>query len=465
MGTIPTKTNAKLSYSNVLSTVALLSLLGLGVWAASCKTTDTTQKQSGGGGGIGDAGDIDQDVYVVPPGDGYTGPGGDDGETLDRDAIQSDGSGRAASGLWEPEKGDFVLKDRETGSLWNVRGEAYAGPLKGTTLDQVPAFNAFWFAWSVFYHGSEIWRADAENIRNTPGELGSGDNCLVPCDEIELGCSGKDCIPALDYAGRSYGGRERPKKHELVEPGGPDTSYLDDRELVAGVVVEGQARAYPLNVYTHHEIHNDRAGDREFTLTFCPLTGSAIVFDGSFEDRPIRFGVSGRLFESNLVMFDPGSDTFWSQLLGRGIKGEHKGDRLKRLPVVETTWERWKEMYPETLVPSSETGYDRNYNNYLYGDYRTNHGDTFGASQHQDTYKAKKRVLGLPADDKREAKVFPFPELEKLPGDRNIIHTTFRGEPLIIVWEKEHRMAIPFRTEVETNQGTLNLTFTGKLAE
>lgn len=438
--------------SSLVALGGLIVAAGLGF---GCSTSNTRQRTGGGGPGptAGDAGEIDENPTSV---------GNDSGkdatpESFDVSPGEFDGEGRTVGEVWEPDSGDFILKDEQTGSLWNMRGEAYAGPLEGAALDQVPAFNSFWFAWSLFYDGSLIWRANEENLRNEVGEL----------DETgyEMGCAGKDCIPALDHAAREFAGRERPKEAEMVEPGAEGTGYLDARELVAGVVVNGKPRAYPLNVYTHHEIHNDIVDGREFTMTFCPLTGSAIPFDGVHEGEAIRFGVSGRLLESNLVMFDPGTDTFWSQLLGKGIRGEHKGDSLGRIPVVETTWERWKELYPNTLVTSSKTGYDRDYNNYLYGDYRTNHDDTFGASSQQDTYEAKKRVLGLPAVDKSKAKVFPFPELEELDGDRNVIHATFKGKPIAVVWESEHQMAVPYWRMVEVDGETRELTFVGKVAE
>ncbi len=354
--------------------------------------------------------------------------------------------------LWVPKEGDFVLRDNQTNSLWNLRGEAFQGPLEGKKLQQLPAFNSFWFAWSAFYDGSEIWQADGPRIVNAPGDIGKGDGCLVPCDEIKMGCPGKDCIPALDYDARPYAGRERPKAAEMVPVGAPETDYLDAKDLVLGVVIDGQARAYPLKLYWHHEIHNDRVDGQEYSVSFCPLTGSGIVFDGRHDGEPIRFGVSGRLFQSNLVMFDPSTETFWSQMMGRGIKGAKMGDSLERLPVVETTWERWQRMYPETLVTSSQTGYQRDYQRYPYGDYRNNHQNTFGTEAFESTYDAKDRVLGLPASGDKRSLAFPFPELESLQGGRNVVHAEFGGDPIIVVYESEHRLAIPFRATVDSRE-------------
>lgn len=437
--------------SSLITGVILVCAAAIAV--AGCKVTETTRKTNDEPSARTDApGDVDDSPVTVMPGGERV-----RASDVDLPAVDDNAGGQ---GVWVPEAGDFVLRDRQTGSYWNLRGEAYRGPLKGETLEQVSAFNSFWFAWSVFYHGSEIWQRDAENIRNTPGAIESDGTCLVPCDDIEMGCPSKDCIPALDYAARSFAGQERPKEAEMVEPGAEGTEYLEDSDFVFGVTIDGEARAYPHNIYWWHEIHNDRIGDTEYAVTFCPLTGSGIVFEGQHNDGAIRYGVSGRLYNANLVMFDEQTGTFWSQMLGRGIKGELRGDRLERMPVVETTWERWKEMYPETLVTSSKTGYDRSYASYPYGGYRTNHDRTFRADEHQDTYKAKERVLGLPGESTSSSLAFAFPEMDGLEGDRNVIHETFEGEPVVVVYEAEHRMAIPFRTAVDGQQ----LSFVGTVA-
>lgn len=431
--------------------VALSGLLAVG-----CKTTERTNKEPGESGPE-TATDVDEDPTTVLPDD----TGSADSATGDASADTSDETGVRTGEIWPPPEGDFVLKDRETGTLWNARGQAYAGPLEGKQLRKISAFNSFWFAWSVFYDGSTIWQHDGEAVENTPGGLGDGDSCEVPCNQITSGGPPKDGIPALDYDGRSFAGDPRPKETEMVEPGSDGTGYLSESTFVLGVVVDGQARAYPHNLLWHHEIHNDRIGDREFSVTFCPLTGSGLVFEGTHEGEPIRFSTSGRLFKSNLVMFDPSTDTYWSQMMRTGIKGQRSGQTLDLRPVVETTWKRWKEMHPDTLVTSADTGYDRPYQSYPYSNYRSNNRNTFGTSGYEQTYPEKKRVLGLPATPKGESLAFPFPEMDKLEGDRNAINANVDGEPIVVYYEAEHRMAIPFSRTVDGRQ----LTFVGARAE
>ncbi|MFB6371909.1 MAG: DUF3179 domain-containing (seleno)protein, partial [Bradymonadaceae bacterium] len=102
-----------------------------------------------------------------------------------------------------------------------------------------------------------------------------------------------------------------------------------------------------------------------------------------------------------------------------------------------------------------------NYQSYPYGDYRTNDNSTFGADQHQKTYDAKDRVLGLPGSTKKASLAFGFPELKTLPGDRNVVHETFEGEPIVVVFENEHRMAIPYKRTVDGR----TLTFVGETVQ
>jgi hypothetical protein len=375
--------------------------------------------------------------------------------------------------IWVPPTGEFVLQDTQTGTLWNLRGEAYRGELAGERLEQLPAFNAFWFAWSVFYDGSELWNRDIKNttaeIRT--GDVGSGDidgadisgadKCLVPCDEIRMGCpTGKDCIPALS----------REDGAEMVAPTSDAADYLTDNTVVLGVLIDGQARAYPHNILWWHEIYNDRIGETDFAVTFCPLTGSGIVFEGRLDgqqaDQSVDFGVSGRLYNSNLVMYDQGAedDTFWVQMIGQGVKGPEIGQKLERLPVVETTWAKWKQMHPDTLVVSSDTGHSRDYSRYPYADFRTDDSDTHQPTNpdFQGTYRAKDRVLGLVGESTSRA--YAFPEMQKL-GDKVVVNDTFEGQPIVVAFEGfefSERMgtAIPFSSQVDGSE----LTFVGRLA-
>ena len=169
---------------------------------------------------------------------------------------------------------------------------------------------------------------------------------------------------------------------EVVEP--HEVSYVADDELVMGVVINGEARAYPENLGWWHEIINDKVGGQFISITLCPLTGTALNFNATDDDgSQIEFGVSGLLINSNLVMYDRRDfQTLCPQMIYTGIQGTFEGEQLELLPIVETTWSMWQRMYPSTKVVQGATGLDRypdaqrqrysmdNYFTYPYGTYR-----------------------------------------------------------------------------------------------
>ena len=134
-----------------------------------------------------------------------------------------------------------------------------------------------------------------------------------------------------------------------VEQG--DLEWFDE-EPVMGVEINGDARAYPVRILSLHEIVNDVVGGQPIAVTWCPLCYTAITFNRVL-DRELTFGASGYLFHNNLVMYDHQSNTLWSQVLGEGIKGAYRTERLEIIPSVLTTWAAWKQTYPETKVLSA----------------------------------------------------------------------------------------------------------------
>lgn len=361
--------------------------------------------------------------------------------------------------VWIPSAGDFVIRDVQTGSLWNLRGQAFEGPCKGAQLEQVPGYTVFWFSWSATHHGGEIWNRDEKNM---PGEIEPDPDgpCNVPCEEIRSGGPPPDGIPALDHEGRW----ERPKAQAMVEPDAPEAEYLSDSDRVAGVYLEGEARAYPYPILNWHEIHIDQIGDTEFNLTYCPLTGSALLIPvDQGEKSPLHLYVSGRLYNDNLTMFQRGVDqqeaTFWNQVLRRGIRGPRRGERLEIAPVTETTWERWKEMHPDTLVTSVDTGFSRSYGRNPYDSRQESSAKPLMPinPEWETFYANKEKVLSLEGEDIDRA--YPLPELQS-KGERVVVHDELEGQPLLIVYEKAHRMVVPF-SRVVAGQA---LTFEGDVA-
>ncbi len=142
-------------------------------------------------------------------------------------------------------------------------------------------------------------------------------------------------------------------------------SHLEDDDIVFGIVRNGQARAYPRRILASHEIVNDRLGGRNLAVTYCPLTATAI----GFYRGNTTFGVSGRLVNSNLVMYDRKTGSYWPQMLATAIKGPRQGEQLESFPVAWTSWKAWREAHPDTRVMTRNTGYARDYSRDPYGSY------------------------------------------------------------------------------------------------
>jgi len=158
------------------------------------------------------------------------------------------------------------------------------------------------------------------------------DKAIVDLDEIVSGGPPKDGIPSID----------RPEFRPAS-----NAEWLEDRSPVMSVAVGGEARAYPFAILIRHEIVNDRIGDLPIAVTYCPLCNAAVVFKRVVEGREVTFGTTGRLRNSDLVMYDRWSETWWQQFTGRAIVGEHAGTELERIPARIESFAKFKERHPD----------------------------------------------------------------------------------------------------------------------
>ena len=181
-----------------------------------------------------------------------------------------------------------------------------------------------------------------------------------------------------------------------------DADYLRDDDLVFGVEINGDARAYPLRILDWHEMFNDVVGGVPVSLAYCTLCGAGILFDTTVEgrDEPFVFGSSGFLYRSNKLMYDTATRSLWNQFTGRPVVGPLTGAdiTLDILPVAITTWARWQALNPETRVLSLDTGHRRDYGpGAAYGEYFASDELMFPAVLHDDTMAAKSFVFGIRA--------------------------------------------------------------------
>ena len=249
------------------------------------------------------------------------------------------------------------------------------------------------------------------------------DNASIPQKEIFQGGPPKDGIPAID----------RPKFLSVSQ-----ADFMQETDRLLGVVIEGEARAYPIKILDWHEIVNDRIGDTEFVVTYCPLCGTGMVFTSDLFDSTLNFGVSGLLYQSDVLLYDRQTESLWSQILGEAVSGELVGKKLQKLPVFHTDWKAWVAMQPESLVLSTETGFRRDYTRSPYAGYE-NSSRLFFAVNHQapKDFHAKENVLGIEVDGKYKA--YPFSELKKQAQSR--VTDRFAGESLTIHWDEQAQSA------------------------
>ena len=156
----------------------------------------------------------------------------------------------------------------------------------------------------------------------------------------------------------------------LVDPdfvSAEEADYLPDEELVLGLVWKGEARAYPFRILVWHEIANDVIQGDPLLVTWCPLCFTGVAFIGEVEGKRELFGVSGKLINSELVMYDKTTESYWPQSLGKAVVGPRTGMKLKKIPIDVARWGDWKRAHPDTKVMSEKTGFLRNYGRNPYG--------------------------------------------------------------------------------------------------
>ncbi len=244
-------------------------------------------------------------------------------------------------------------------------------------------------------------------------------NRTVPMEELVSGGPSKDGIPPIDEP-----------RFETV---GEADRWLAKREPVAVVEMNGDAKAYPLQILIWHEIVNDEIGGIPVSVTFCPLCNTALAFDRRFDGRVLDFGTTGYLRHSDLVMYDRQTETWWQQATGEGLVGEYAGERLDFVGSPLVSWETFKKQYPRGKVLSRDTGYpdyaDRyGRNPYVGYDAPGSSPWRFFQATSDDRLLPKERVVAVEFDS--EARAYPFSSLR----DELVVHDEVNGIEIVVFW-------------------------------
>ena len=238
----------------------------------------------------------------------------------------------------------------------------------------------------------------------------------VPLGEFMSGGPGKDGIPAIDV----------PRFVPVEEA----DEWLAEREPVIELALDGVARAYPLQVLVWHEIVNDEFAGTPVAVTFCPLCNTALVFDRSLDGRVLDFGTTGNLRQSDLVMYDRQTESWWQQFGGEAVVGELAGEELELLPSRIVAWEDFAARHPDGEVLSRDTGHPRDYGRNPYAGYDdVDTGPFFpAAGAGDDRLLPKERVVFIEVEG--EAVAIPFSVLRK----EQTMEVEVGGERLGLRW-------------------------------
>jgi hypothetical protein len=248
-------------------------------------------------------------------------------------------------------------------------------------------------------------------------------NSSIPPELILSGGPDKDGIPAID----------NPRFISAQQ-----ATFLNDESRILGIEIDGVSKAYPIAILNWHEIVNDEINGHAYAITYCPLCGTGVAFAADIGDQKLDFGVSGLLYNSDVLLYDRQTESLWSQIMRKAISGELRGKELTQLPITHTSWSDWRANHPQTQVLSEKTGFSRDYRRDPYQGYEQSQATYFRVTHEAPpAYHPKERVLGLEIDGRFKA--YPFVEIDR--GGVRELKDRFAGENLTIHWDKSHRRA------------------------
>jgi hypothetical protein len=259
------------------------------------------------------------------------------------------------------------------------------------------------------------------------------DKRLVPLSEFRSGGPGKDGIPAIDAP------RFAPAS---------EVRFLRPPEPVLELEVGGTVRGYPIQILIWHEIANDMIAGVPVAVTFCPLCNTAIVFDRRVGGRTLDFGVSGNLRDSDLVMYDRQTESWWQQFGGRALIGDLAGSRLRQLAARLVSWEQFRREHPQAGVMTRETGVPRSYGSNPYSGYDDVSSPPFFPVKNADDRRLppKERVVFI--EHGKETAAVPHSLLER----KKVVRVQLGGATYVVRAQGEAASALDSGTIADGRQ-------------
>ncbi len=273
------------------------------------------------------------------------------------------------------------------------------------------------FTFAPFLLGLMCYAYAVPSLSQTQDNGFNLSNTSIPREQIMHGGPPRDGIPALTNPAFIHAAKAR---------------FLDSNARVIGVYLGGESKAYPISILNYHEIVNDQIAGKRIVVTFCPLCGTGIVYDAKVGDKTLNFGVSGLLYNSDVLLYDRQSESLWSQIISSAISGPMQGQKLTRIPALHTTWQEWLKQFPQTLVLSQSTGYQRNYQTTPYQGYNESNDIFFPVSNRDFRYHSKEVVIAIEVNGLTKA--YPFVELARYQKAQqlSVLRDSIAGAEIVV---------------------------------
>ncbi len=266
-------------------------------------------------------------------------------------------------------------------------------------------------------------------------------NSILPRGSLVSGGPPRDGIPAI---------------HEPRYVAGSEASFMRPDDVVLGLVIDGAAVAYPRHILNWHELVNDVVNGEPVLVSYCPLCGTGMAFSSTVKGEARQFGVSGLLYNNDLVFYDRSTESLWSQIDRKAVAGPLVGEELEQLPLLTTTWQAWRQAQPQTRVLSDDQGVKRNYRHDPYSGYETTSQLFFKTlRQTPRVFHTKERVLGV--EHNGESWAFAFSTLRQLDADR--VTQTIGGEQVTIAWDATNESAAAYAADGSLMPATVAFWF------
>lgn len=265
-----------------------------------------------------------------------------DGDTLDFNSVNT--------------RYPAFAKD-QYGTTWDVFGVAIRGPQTGRSLTPLHGGYGYWFCWSSIFPsirlGGEALPLDTTVLTD--------DDWIVDANYVNRGAA-TDAIQSLDNPVF-----EKLSNREILR-----TSILEDDDEIILVKQNEEIKAYPVKILNYHEVVNDYVGGLPIAVTYSPYSGSAGVLSRKVDGDLLEFGVSGLVYNNNLLLYDRPTKSYWSQLLGKCVNGAYVNAQLDVVPHVQVKWSKLKEWYWEHTMLAIDQGFDIDYGIPVLPDYESN---------------------------------------------------------------------------------------------